>query len=286
MSYESIRAIDTATELYAVFGDPIGHSKSPLMLNRAFAAAERNAAYVAFHVKPEGLGDAVRGVRALGIRGVNVTIPHKLEVMPFLDEIDEDARAIGAVNTIANRDGKLVGYNTDGIGYVRSLKEETGVALRGKRVLLLGAGGAARAIAYALAKEGVATIWFANRTREKARALAASIQAYTHTNVIGFDALDHVVGQVDLVVNNTPVGMYPNVDETPINPELLHGELLVSDLIYNPRVTKLLAEAQARGARIHSGLGMFIYQGAYAYEYWTGQPAPVTAMRDAVERVL
>ena len=142
------------------------------MLNRAFQEAGINAVYAAFHVRPEELGDAVRGIRALGYRGINVTIPHKVEVMQYLDEIDEGARIVGAVNTIVNESGKLIGYNTDGIGYVRSLKEETGIELKGKSVLLLGAGGAARGVAYALAKEGASRIYIANRTKERALELA------------------------------------------------------------------------------------------------------------------
>ena len=174
-----VTTIDSHTILYGVFGDPIRHSRSPIMLNRAFQEAGINAVYAAFHVRPEELGDAVRGIRALGYRGINVTIPHKVEVMQYLDEIDEGARIVGAVNTIVNEAGKLIGYNTDGIGYVRSLKEETGIELKGKSVLLLGAGGAARGVAYALAKEGAGRIYIANRTKERALELADTISAFT-----------------------------------------------------------------------------------------------------------
>lgn len=278
--------IDTATVMYGVFGDPIAHSKSPLMLNRAFREAGLNAAYAAFRIVPGTLKDAVQGIRALGFRGVNVTIPHKVEVMSYLDEIDEGARQIGAVNTIVNEQGRLKGYNTDGIGYVRSLKEETGVDLSGKKVLILGAGGAARAIVYALAKEGAALIRIANRTAARAAELADCAGTLTEAESLRPDEIAAVIGETDIVINATSAGMHPNVEELPLDPALLRPGQLVSDLIYNPRITRLLREAEARGAQVHGGLGMFIYQGACAFEYWTGLPAPVAAMRDAVERSL
>jgi shikimate dehydrogenase len=283
---EKSRAIDSHTILYGVFGDPIRHSRSPIMLNRAFQEADMNAVYAAFHVRPDELGDAVRGIRALGYRGINVTIPHKVEVMQYLDVIDEGARVVGAVNTIVNEDGKLIGYNTDGIGYVRSLKEETGIDLLGKNVLVLGAGGAARGVAYALAKEGAGCIYIANRTKERALELADTISAFTKTIGLGLDEISNVVDEVAFVLNTTSAGMHPHTDELPMPVELLREHHLVSDLIYNPRITRFLREAEALGARIHGGLGMFIYQGAYAFEYWTGKPAPVAAMRQVVEQSL
>jgi shikimate dehydrogenase len=274
--------VDSYTALYGVFGDPVRHSRSPIMLGRAFAETGTNAAYVAFHVKPEGLGEAVRGVRALGLSGVNVTIPHKVEVMQYLDEIDETARVIGAVNTIVHRDGRLIGYNTDGIGYVRSLKEETGAKLSDARILMLGAGGASRGVGYALAKESPARLIVANRTAEKAETLARELGAVANAEGIGWDGIDHIIGNVDIIINTTPIGMHPNTDETPIDPAAIRSGTVVSDLIYNPLKTKLLLEAEAAGHIVHGGLGMFVYQGAYAFEYWTGLAAPVAAMREAV----
>jgi shikimate dehydrogenase len=274
--------IDTGTVMHGVFGDPVKHSKSPAMHNRAFRELGLNAAYAAFHVTPDRLKAAVEGIRALGFRGVNVTIPHKLDVMNYLDGIEESAQAIGAVNTIVNDNGKLTGYNTDGIGYVRSLKEEAGFDVKGKKVLMLGAGGAARGVAYALAKEGAAAVYIANRTEAKAVELADMIGSMTVSAGISYGQLKEVQDQVDLVVHNTSVGMHPNVDEVLIDTSWFHEGLTVSDLIYNPPVTRLLREAQARGAKTHGGLGMFIYQGVYAFEYWTSLPAPVDAMREAV----
>lgn len=276
--------LDSHTVMYGVFGDPVRHSKSPIMLNRAFEASGLNAAYAAFHILPGTLKDAVAGIRALGFRGVNVTIPHKVEVMSYLDEIDEGAQAIGAVNTIVNDGGKLIGYNTDGIGYVRSLKEETGIRLEGKKVLMIGAGGAARGVGYALAREGAAHLFIANRTKAKADELAASMSAFASASSHGTDELQRLAAEADLIVNNTSLGMHPDVDGTPIPAEWIREDAVASDLVYNPLVTRFLREAKARGAIAHSGLGMFVYQGAYAFEYWTGLPAPVAAMREVVER--
>lgn len=279
--------MNSDTIMYGVFGDPVRHSKSPVMLNRAFRETGINAAYAAFHIPAEQLEAAVRGIRALGFGGVNVTIPHKQAVMRWLDEVDEDAAAIGAVNTIVVRDGKLIGYNTDGIGYVRSLTEEAGFRVRGKRILLIGAGGAARGVAHALAKQQPAAIYIANRTRERAAELAADIGKFADCSGLSLAELDGLP-DLDLIVNTTSVGMHPKVNELPVDEGWLHRHvgagMTVSDLVYNPLTTRFLAEAAERGARIHSGLGMFVYQGAYAFEYWTGKPAPVEAMRDAVER--
>jgi shikimate dehydrogenase len=278
----SNHAINSTTTLYGVFGNPISHSRSPLMLNRAFQVNGINAAYAAFHIEPGTLKAAIEGIRALRFRGVNVTIPYKVEVMSYLDEIDEGARVIGAVNTIVNENGKLIGYNTDGIGYVRSLCEETGLSLQGKRVLLLGAGGAGRGIAYALAKAGAEIVWVSNRTVSKADELVSYISLLTEAKNIAAEAIAGIIDKVDLVVNNTSLGMYPNISEIPLDPSLLHDKLVVSDIIYTPMETLFLKEAKARGAITHGGLGMFIYQGAYAFEYWTGQNAPIQAMREIV----
>ncbi|WP_308638804.1 shikimate dehydrogenase [Paenibacillus silvisoli] len=276
-------AVDSHTVLFSVIGDPIRHSKSPIMMNRAFRETGINGIYTAFHITADKLGDFVAGVRAMGIRGVNVTIPHKLDIMPLLDEIDESAQVIGAVNTIVNTDGRLTGYNTDGIGYVRSLKEEVQQDLSGANVLIIGAGGATRGILYALAREGVASITIFNRTVARAEELADAFKGHVPAiRAIGQDELRDACGSNDIIINTTSLGMYPNVDGTPVDSAWLKPGAVASDLIYNPLTTKFLAEAKERGCRIHGGLGMFIYQGAYAFEYWTGRPAPVAAMRETV----
>jgi len=251
-------------------------------MNRAFRETGINGVYAAFHVTGDRIADFAAGVRAMGIQGVNVTIPHKLDIMSVLDEIDPGARAIGAVNTIVNDAGRLIGYNTDGIGYVRSLKEEAENELAGKRIVVIGAGGAARGIVYALTNEKPARITIANRSVDRAKELASSFQDLAEIDAISNEELQEACRQADIVINTTSVGMFPNIDETPVDADWLKPGAVASDLIYNPLKTKFLQQAEQRGCRIHGGLGMFIYQGAYAFEYWTGQPAPVAAMRETV----
>ncbi|CAM4464658.1 shikimate dehydrogenase [Paenibacillus endophyticus] len=274
--------IDSNTLLFGVIGNPIRHSKSPIMMNRAFRETGINGVYTAFHVTSDRIADFAAGVRAMGIRGVNVTIPHKLDIMSVLDEIDASAQAIGAVNTIVNEEGRLIGYNTDGIGYVRSLKEEAERELAGKRIVVIGAGGASRGIVYALANERPARITISNRSLDRAQELAVSLQDAADIIAITHHELQAACEEADIVINTTSVGMFPNIEETPVNASWLKQDAVASDLIYNPLKTKFLLEAEQRGCRIHGGLGMFIYQGAYAFEYWTGQPAPAAAMRETV----
>ncbi|KIL37196.1 shikimate dehydrogenase [Cohnella kolymensis] len=274
--------MDSNTVLYGVIGDPIRHSKSPVMMNEAFRHMGINAAYGAFHVTREQLGDAIAGMCAMGFRGLNVTIPHKVDVMAYLDEIHAGAQAAGAVNTIVNEDGRLIGYNTDGIGYVRSLKEEVELDLTGKTVVILGAGGAARGILWALAREKPSAILLANRTADKAERLAAAFSAECSVSVVNRDELQEACSDADIVINTTSVGMSPNLDAVPLDAAWLKQEAVASDLVYNPRETAFLRQAKQRGCRIHGGVGMFIYQGVYAFEYWTGQPAPIDVMRQAV----
>ncbi|GLX66848.1 shikimate dehydrogenase [Paenibacillus glycanilyticus] len=274
--------IDSQTVLYGVIGDPIRHSKSPIMMNRAFRETGINGAYMAFHIAPDKLGDFAAAIRAMGIRGVNVTIPHKLDIMKYMDEIDAGAQAIGAVNTIVNDNGRLIGYNTDGIGYVRSLKEEAEPNLAGKRIVVIGAGGASRGIVYALAGEQPVSITIANRSVERAEELAAAFETVAEVRAVAGDGLKAACEEADIVINTTSVGMHPHVDASPVDAAWLKPGAVASDLIYNPLRTKFLLDAQKQGCRVHGGLGMFIYQGAYAFEYWTGQSAPVAAMRETV----
>ncbi|GGG86538.1 shikimate dehydrogenase [Paenibacillus radicis (ex Gao et al. 2016)] len=274
--------IDSHTVLYGVIGDPIRHSKSPIMMNRAFRETGVNGVYAAYHITSDKLADFIGGVRAMGIRGVNVTIPHKLDIMKHMDAIDPGAEAIGAVNTIVNDNGRLTGYNTDGIGYVRSLKEEAEPAIAGKRIVVIGAGGASRGIVYALAGEKPASITIANRTEDRARELAQSFSSLAELRAVTYDGLQEACRDADIVINTTSVGMHPHTDASPVEAGWLKQDAVASDLIYNPLKTKFLQQAEQAGCRIHGGLGMFIYQGAYAFEYWTGQTAPVAAMRETV----
>lgn len=269
--------------LYCVIGDPIKQSKSPLMLNEAFQQCSIDAIYGAFQVTPEQLPSFVQAVRDLGILGMNVTIPHKLHVMDLLDEIDANALALGAVNTVINRNGRLIGYNTDGIGYVRSLKEEAVANIAGKKIVVVGAGGASRGIIYALLQENPSEIYVVNRTVARADELVASLNSAVPLIAAGHDELEQLCRQADIVINTTSVGMYPHIGETPIAGEWMKSGAVASDLIYNPLKTQFLLEAEQHGCVAHGGLGMFIYQGAFAFEYWTGKQAPVDAMREVVQ---
>ena len=273
------------TKVLGVFGDPVEHSLSPLMHNAAFEALNIGYVYVPFHVLPGMLAEAVDGIRSLSIRGVNVTIPHKQHVILYLDEVSEYAMQISSVNTIINDGGRLRGETTDGVGFMRSAQAAWG-KIDGCRVLMLGAGGAAKAVSYALAGAGC-KITVANRTFERAVELARELNLVFGNDVskaVGLkrEVLAEEIKNVDLLVNTTSVGMYPNINDIPLPPDLLHDGLLVYDLIYNPMKTRLVSEAQTRGAKAITGLKMLVYQGAVSFELWTGLPAPVDVMEQAL----
>lgn len=276
------RAANPQQRLYAVIGDPIAQSKSPIMHNRAFAELGLDAQYRAFLVKEDELESFIAEVRACQIAGLNVTIPHKLNVMKYVDEIDADAKELGAVNTIVNDNGRLIGFNTDGIGYVRSLKEEAIASLAHKEIVVIGAGGAARGIVHALLKEQPAGIAIVNRTLDKAEQLAASLHHQDKLHVESMERLQQLCAAADVVINTTSVGMYPDADQQPAQGSWLKAGAVASDLIYNPLYTRFVEDAERHGCIKHGGLGMFIYQGAFAFEYWTGKQSPVQAMRQEV----
>ncbi|MFV9510976.1 shikimate dehydrogenase [Tepidibacillus sp. LV47] len=271
--------MNSQTQLIGLIGHPVSHSKSPEMHNGMFAKLDLNYVYLAFDVPPSHLKEAIEGMKALKIKGFNVTIPHKVEVMKYLDQVSEEAKQIGAVNTIVNDEGRLIGYNTDGIGYLRSLIEETGVQLKGKRVLILGAGGAARAIGYTIANSPIGQLTIINRDQNKAHILRKSLEQYTKTDVLSIEQMEKGVKEADIIVNTTSIGMAPNIDQSLIKKEWIQPNHLVSDIIYNPLETKLIQEARSQGAQVHSGLGMFIYQGVIAFEKWTGITPDPSYMR-------
>lgn len=244
---------NTGNILLGVMGDPIIQSKSPIMHEAALKALGIPGAYVPLHILPENLENAVQAIRTLGFRGVNVTIPHKVAVMAHMDLLDESAVAVGAVNTIVNNNGILTGYNTDGIGYVRSLKAEAISDLSDTKIMVIGAGGAARGIVAALLQEKPSSILIANRSADKARDLAADCQGKGNVIGISMDEVAEMLDGVDVLINTTSVGMYPHMDETPIDPGLLRAGMVVSDLIYNPLHTRLLLEGLERGCTIHGG---------------------------------
>ncbi len=269
---------DAKTRLCGIIGNPVEHSLSPAMHNAAYEQLGLNFAYLAFRVTDvEG---AVRAVRALGLRGLSVTVPHKVAVIPFLDEIDPVAKSIGAVNTVVNDGGRLKGYNTDWTGFVRSL--EAHVPAAGRRVALLGAGGAARAIAFGLREKG-ASLTILNRAEEigMARDLAAEIGC-PH----GDFARAQSIASADIVVNATSVGMAPLQDKVPVDPAGLRSEQVVVDIVYNPMETRFLREAAARGCRTVPGYEMLLLQGVTQFELWTGQAAPVDLMRSVLKERL
>lgn len=268
--------------LLGVMGDPIGHTKSPALHEAALTALSLQGSYVPLHVTADRLQDAVTGIVALGFRGVNVTVPHKVNVMKYVHHLDEGARHIGAVNTIINNEGILTGTNTDGIGYVRSLKEEAISDLSDRTILVIGAGGAARGIIYALLQEKPGHVIIANRTEATATRLAEEWSELGNLTGCAMEDIPKWINGVDILINTTSVGMYPNINDIPVDPELIPRGIVVSDLIYNPMKTELLRQAELRGCRVHGGLGMFVYQGAYAFEYWTGVAAPIHEMRQAV----
>jgi shikimate dehydrogenase len=278
----------------SVFGDPVAHSKSPGFHNAALKACGIAAQYVKIHVTPDQAAEAFRALPAAGFLGTNVTIPHKAVALATVDEADEYARQSGAVNTVVVDGGKLLGFNTDGPGLVRALREEFFVDLRDLRVLLLGAGGGAgRAIAVQCAREGCERLVLANRTVEKARELASELSPYFRSDrligpaeriqAISLDesALRSQIEQVDLVINATSVGMKRS--DPPVLPaHLLTANLLVYDTVYAAGRSRLLEDAQAAGARTANGMSMLLHQGALSFEIWFNRPAPLEAMRAAL----
>ena len=268
-------------KLYGVIGSPIAHSMSPHIHNDAFKQMDYNAHYHAFHIEPDELEDAVKGMKALGVSGFNVTIPHKEAIIPLLDEVDEAARSIGAVNTVVNRDGVLIGYNTDGKGYVEALKEVT--MLKNKRVLIIGAGGAARAIFYTLAKEENIQIDLYNRTASKAVELIQEFSLNHLAKGISSKEAVNRMKDYDVVVQTTSVGMFPYTEESPFPLINIKEGAVFSDIIYNPIETRLLRDAKALGAVTQNGVSMFAYQAAFAFEHWTGQLPDTDRMKNIVK---
>ena len=269
------------TRLAGIFGYPLAHSLSPAFQQAAFNHYGLDARYLAWETPPDALAAEVAKLRGGDFIGANVTIPHKQAVMALLDEVDPLAEAIGAVNTIAKRGGRLVGYNTDAHGFMRALKEDAAFEPSGRRALLLGAGGAARAAAFALFHEGIASLVIANRTLERADALAAALSADIVSAISADDAaLNDAALNADLIVNSTSVGMRHGGAEgqTPLAGGLIPHDAVALDMVYNPQHTPLLAAARSAGARAVGGMPMLIYQGAAAFEMWTGRVAPVEAM--------
>lgn len=278
--------INAHTKLCGVLGNPVEHSLSPAIHNAAFQKLGLNFVYLAFRV--EDIEGAIRGIRALGnLRGFSVTIPHKVAVVPYLDEVETTARHIGSVNTIVVENGKLTGYNTDASGAIRAL-QEAGVSLPGQRVLLLGSGGAARAIAFALgAGTGIEGLMILGVDDKERRTLVEDLKARTSLRLADDPITDETLRQGiqnnSILLHCTPIGMHPKVDETCVPAALLSPHLTVMDIVYNPLETRLLREARAAGCRTIRGLEMFLNQAVAQFELWTGRPAPTDVMRTVLE---
>lgn len=256
-------------KLFAVIGNPIAHSMSPLMHNDLFDHYGIDAHYHAFAIEGPDLEDAVKGFRAIHLSGFNVTVPHKLAIMPLLDAIDPLARSIGAVNTVVNNNGKLTGYNTDGSGFVNGLLTKI-ESIQDKNVLIIGAGGAARAIYFTLAHEGVTHIDITNRTIERAEKLSDDCPYPVKTSVLRIDEAEKQLEKYEIVIQTTSIGMSPQIECEPLSLHNLSKRAFVSDIIYNPLETKFLQTAREKGANTQNGIEMFVNQGALAFEKWIG----------------
>lgn len=277
------------TRLTALLGSPVAHSISPLMHNEAFRLLDLDYTYLCFDVTEDTLPAAVAGLKACGIRGFNLTMPNKNKIVELLDDLSPAARLIGAVNTVVNDDGHLTGYNTDGVGYMQAVKD-AGYDITGKTITVMGAGGAATAICAQAALDGVKRIHvfaretsrFWSRTQKLVENINSTLpcEAFLHENK-DLTALAQAISESTLLLNATSVGMAPNTDGTIIeNTSLYHPDLIVSDVIYNPRETRFLREAREAGCRTFNGMYMLLYQGAEAFRLWTGQDMPVDKIKE------
>ena len=276
-----------------VLGDPVAHSLSPPMQNAALRAGKMEMQYAPFQISPNELRDALNRVRELEFVGLNLTVPHKIAALPLLDSVDENAKRIGAVNTLTIDDGQLRGFNTDGKGFARAIREEFSVDLRDLRVMILGAGGAARAIAFQCARENCERLVIANRTFEKAKTLADELRDFfagpkvfgpmPRLQAVAWEesAFRSQIANLDLIVNATPLG-WNRADASPIPARLLEPHLMIYDTVYGGQRTPLVSAANEAGARGANGLSMLLHQGALAFEIWFEREAPLDAMRKAL----
>lgn len=287
---KTFRPILGQTCVFGIFGHPIAHTLSPPMQNAAFEARNLDAVYLPFEINPAYLKNAVASILPLGIKGVNITIPHKEAIIPFLDSLDEEARKVGAVNTVEVSSGRLIGHNTDGRGYVASLTA-LDIDLAGQRVLMIGAGGAAKGVAIAVLSSGISELILVVRRLDRGKALAERLAAlFPHVpiTVVGMNAERHTFqqkGRATLLINCTPLGMKRD-DPVPFPPSWIEPHWVVSDLVYRPAETPLLCAAKEAGALTVSGIGMLLHQGALAFEIWTQEKAPLTVMKEALEDTL
>lgn len=277
--------VNGETKVYGIIGYPVKHSKSPQFQTAAFLSLKINGIYLPFEVKPEDLRNAVSGIKALSIKGVNVTVPHKEEIVKYLDEISQEVQYIGASNTIKNIDGYLIGYNTDAYGFIEGLKEILPEPHK-KNFLIIGAGGASRAVLYGLINEGVQNIIVANRTVERVYNIIEDFKTLNRfidqiIQPVRLDQIEENLNNVDVIVNTTSVGLK---DEDPplFDYSKIKKDHIVVDIIY--KKTKLLKEAEKKGCLYQDGLPMLLYQGAKAFEIWTERKAPIGVMREVLQK--
>ncbi|MEE1117687.1 shikimate dehydrogenase [Methanosphaera sp.] len=272
------------TKVVGVIGHPIEHSMSPPMHNNAFKELNMDYVYVAFHVLPENIEKLIESCKTLDIKGLNVTIPHKTSVIPFLDEIDPTAKKIGAVNTIQFKNGIAKGFNTDGIGAIKSIQEYT--TLKGKNVLIIGAGGASKAISFTLINENINSLVIANRSKENACNLIENIRMqcdFEEISYVDIKDASELIDDVDIIINTTPIGMYPKHEvEPPIKTDKINEKHIVMDVIYNPLETELLKEARLNGATTINGTSMLINQGLESFKIFTGCKASYKSFEEAL----
>ncbi len=270
--------------LTGLFGTPVAENPSVVMLEAAFHALELNWRYITMEVQPRDLGAAVAGLRAMGYSGVNCTVPHKVEVIQYLDDVSPDARLMGAVNTVRREGDRLIGENTDGKGFLRALRDDGGVDPAGKRFVVLGAGGASRAMTVELALAGAAELIIVNRTAARALPLVDLLnnETPTHAVYVPWEQTYAIPPETDVVVNTTSIGLYPDPTKPDIDYATILPSMVVCDIIPNPPQTRFLDEAAARGAKTLDGLGMLVYQGAIGFKMWTGHDAPIDVMRQAL----
>ena len=272
-------------ELTGVFGDPVDENPTVVMIEAGYRALGLPWRYLNLKVSPGNLADALKGVRAMGFRGINLTIPHKCAVLQHLDEVAPDARIMGAVNTVQVKDGRLIGANTDGKGFLRALTDDAQCAPAGSRFMVLGAGGAARAMTVELALAGAAEIVIVNRSAARGQELVDLLTRHTSVKAIfqPWDENLRIPQNVDVLVNATSIGLYPDVSDVPaLDYTTIRAGMIVCDVIPNPPQTRFLSLARERGARTLDGLGMLVYQGAIGFKLWTGLDAPVAVMKQAL----
>ncbi|MCI7291446.1 MAG: shikimate dehydrogenase [Methanobrevibacter woesei] len=278
--------IKGSTKVVGLIGEPVEHSFSPPMHNEAFKTLGLDYVYVPFNVSPDNLKSAIEGANSLNIQGLNVTIPHKINVIKYLKELDPIAELIGAVNTIDFKN--LKGYNTDGIGCIRAIEEVT--KIKDKNIVVAGAGGAARAIVFYLAKYGAEDVNILNRNLKKAENLASDLLAsnlISNVNSSDISEISKFISDADILIDTTPIGMHPNVSDEPIVKAAdIHEELVVNDIVYNPNETVLLKEAIKANAKVVYGIKMLLYQGAESFKIWTGREAPIDVMEAKLKETL